>query len=122
MAVSTSPQLLKRALRVDAIASPSGNPIVGTAGLLLGLARFRNIDALCLLGETRGYMPDPKAAKSVLQVLQKMLGLKVDLSRLDEEIEESERIIERMREIEKQRETYAEKARRTEEERITYIS
>lgn len=122
VAVSTNPQLLNRALKANATASPSGNPIVGTAGLLLGLARFRNIDALCLLGETRGYMPDPKAAKSVLQVLQKMLGLKVDLSRLDEEIKESERIMERMREIEKQRETYAEKARRTEEERITYIS
>jgi len=67
-------------------------------------------------------MPDPKAAKSVLHVLQKMLGFEVDLSRLDEEIAESQRIVERMREIEKQRETYAEKARRTEEERITYIS
>jgi hypothetical protein len=122
VAVSTSPQLLNRALKANAISSSPGNPIVGAAGLLLGLARFRKIDALCLLGETRGYMPDPKAAKSVLQVLQKMLGLKVDLSRLDEEIEESERIVERMREIEKQRETYAEKARRTEEERITYIS
>jgi hypothetical protein len=122
VAVSNSPQLLKRALKANAIASSPGNPIVGAAGLLLGLARFRKIDALCLLAETRGYMPDPKAAKSVLQVLQKMLGLEVDLSRLDEEIKESEKLVERMREIEKQRETYAEKARRTEEERITYIS
>jgi uncharacterized protein (TIGR00162 family) len=122
VAVSTNPQLLNRALKANALASPTGNPIVGTAGLLLGLAKLRNIDALCLLGETRGYMPDPKAAKSILQVLQKMLGFQVDLNRLNEEIEESERITERMREIEKQRETYAEKARRTEEERITYIS
>jgi len=122
VAVSTNPQLLNRALKANAISSTTGNPIVGTAGLLLGLAKFRNIDALCLLGETRGYMPDPKAAKSVLHVLQKMLGFEVDLSRLDEEIAESQRIVERMREIEKQRETYAEKARRTEEERITYIS
>jgi uncharacterized protein (TIGR00162 family) len=122
VAVSTSPRLLKMGLKANAIASSPGNPIVGTAGLLLGLARFRGVDALCLLGETRGYMPDPKAAKSVLQVLQKMFGLKVDLSRMDEEIEESERIRERMREIEKQRDTYAQKARRTEEERTTYIS
>ena len=122
VAVSANPQLVERALRANAIASPSGNPIVGTAGLLLGLAKFRNIDALCLLGETRGYMPDPKAAKSVVQVLQKILELKVDLSRLDDEIKESEKIVERMQEIEKQRETYAEKTRKTEEERITYIS
>ncbi len=122
VAVSTDSQVLNRALEANAMASPSGNPIVGTAGLLLGLARFRNINALCLLGETRGYMPDPNAAKSVLQVLQRMLGFKVDLTRLDEEIEESKRIVERMHQIEKQRESYAQEARRTEEERITYIS
>ncbi|UCC33279.1 MAG: proteasome assembly chaperone family protein [Candidatus Bathyarchaeota archaeon] len=122
IAISTNAELLDRALKANAKVSPSGNPIVGTAGLLLGLAKLRNIDALCLLGETRGYMPDPKAAKSVLQVSQKLLGLEVDLSRLHEEIEESKRIIKRMREIEKQRETYAERMRKTEEERITYIS
>ncbi len=122
VAVSTNRQLLNKALKADALASPTGNPIVGTAGLLLGLAKFRNIDALCLLGETRGYLPDPTAAKSVLQVLQKMFGLEVDLSGLDKEIAESKRIMERMREIEEQRETYAQKVRRTEEERVTYIS
>ncbi|MCK5593015.1 PAC2 family protein, partial [Candidatus Bathyarchaeota archaeon] len=90
--------------------------------LLLGLARFRNINALCLLGETRGYLPDPKAAKSILNILQKMLKIKVDLTRLDEEIEKSKKIVERMREIEKRRETYSSKMRRMEEERITYIS
>lgn len=122
VAVSTNAQLLNRALKANATASPSGNPIVGTAGLLLGLARFRNIDALCLLGETRGYMPDPKAAKSILQVLQRILGLELNLGGLDEKIKESEGIMKRMQEIEKQRETYAEKMRKTDEERVTYIS
>jgi uncharacterized protein (TIGR00162 family) len=119
---STNPQLLNRALGADAITSPSGNPIVGTAGLLLGLAGFRNMDALCLLGETRGYMPDPRAAKSIIQVLQRILGLELDLDGLDKKIKESEGIMKRMQEIEKQRETYAEKMRKTDEERITYIS
>lgn len=122
VAVSTNPELLKKALQAEAVASPAGNPIVGTAGLLLGLARFRNIDALCLLGETRGYLPDPKAAKSALDVLQKILGIEVDIGGLDGEIEKSEKIVERMQEIEKKREMYARKMRRVEEERITYIS
>jgi len=122
VAASTSSELLKKALQAKAMASPAGNPIVGTAGLLLGLARFRKIDAVCLLGETRGYLPDPRAAKSVLEVLQKMLKVKIDLSGLDEEIEKSKEIVERMREIEERREKYARKMRRTEEERITYIS
>ncbi len=122
VAVSTKPELLKKALQAEAVASPAGNPIVGAAGLLLGLARFRKIDALCLLGETRGYLPDPKAAKSTLDVLQKILEIEVDLSRLDGEIEKSEKIMMRMQEIEKKREIYARKMRRVEEERISYIS
>ena len=122
VAVSTSPRLLKEALKAKALPSPAGNPIVGTAGLLLGLAKFRKIDAICLLGETRGYLPDPRAAKSVVEVLQKMLKIKVDLSGLDKEIEKSEEIVGRMQEIEKRREKYAQKMRRVEEERISYIS
>lgn len=120
--VSTSPTLLNKAMKAKAVPSPAGNPIVGTAGLLLGLAKFRKIDAICLLGETRGYLPDPRAAKSVIEILQKMLKIKVDLSELDKEIEKSKEIVERMQEIEKRREKYARKMRRVEEERITYIS
>jgi proteasome assembly chaperone (PAC2) family protein len=65
---------------------------VGTAGLMLGLAKFRKVDALCLLGETRGYLPDPVAAKSILEVLASMLGLKIDYAALDEQIEKSKEI------------------------------
>ncbi len=122
MAVSTNPEILKKALQAKALISSSGNPIVGTAGLLLGLAKFQNIDALCLLGETRGYLPDPLAAKSILEVLRRMLGIKVDISNLDKEIEKSQDIVAKMREIEQRREEYARKKRKTEEERITYIS
>jgi len=122
VAVSTSPDLLKRALQAKAIASPPGNPIVGTAGLLLGLAKFKKIDALCLLGETRGYLADPTAAKSILEVLQKMLGLEINLKELDAQIDKSREIVARMHEIEERREKYAQKMRKSEEERVTYIS
>ncbi len=122
VAVSTNPGVLKKALQANALASSSGNPIVGTAGLLLGLAKFQNIDAVCLLGETRGYLPDPLAAKSVLEVLQKMLDMKMDIGDLDKEIKKSKQIVAKMREIEHRREEYARKKRKTEEERITYIS
>ena len=122
VAVSTNSELLNRALQAKAVVSPAGNPIVGTAGLLLGLARFRNIDALCLLGETCGYLRDPRAAKSVLRVLQEILDLKVDLSELEGEIEKSDEIMDKMREIEQRREAYVQKIRQMEEERITYIS
>jgi len=122
VAVSTSPELLEKALQAKAVASPSGNPIVGTAGLLLGLAKFRRVDALCLLGETRGYLPDPVAAKSILEVLVGMFGLKVDYGTLDAQIEKSKEIAVKMHEIEERREKFSQKMRRSEEDRVTYIS
>ncbi len=122
VAAATSDELLKKALQEGATVSPAGNPIVGTAGLLLGLAKFRGIDALCLLGETWGYLPDPKAAKSVLEVLLRVLKVEVDLRAIDKEIEKSTKIFAKMREIEGQRERFEERVRRTEEGRTTYIS
>jgi uncharacterized protein (TIGR00162 family) len=122
VAVSTNPVLLKKALDAKAVSSEAGTPIVGTAGLLLGLAKFRKMDAVCLLGETRGYLPDPKTAKTVIEVLQGLLEVKVDLTGLDEEIERSKEILGKMQDIEKRRVQYMQKMRRVEEERITYIS
>src|SRR3990170_3837395 len=122
VAVSTKPELLAKALEAEAVASPAGNPIVGTAGLLLGLAKFRRVDALCLLGETRGYLPDPVSAKGVLEVLEKLLGLKLDYSGLDVQIEKSKEIASRMREIEERREKFSQKMKRSEEGQVTYIS
>ncbi len=122
VAVSTNPVLLEKALRAKAVFSEAGTPIVGTAGLLLGLAKFRKIDAVCLLGETRGYLPDPNTAKTVIEILQRFLGIRVDLLGLEEEIERSKAILGKMQDIEKRRVKYMQKMRRVEEERITYIS
>jgi uncharacterized protein len=122
VAVSTNPVLLEKALNAKAVSSEAGTPIVGTAGLLLGLAKFRKMDAVCLLGETRGYLPDPETAKTVIEILQRLLGIDVDLKGLDEEIERSKEILGKMQDIENRRVKYMQKMRRVEEERITYIS
>ncbi|MEJ2272590.1 MAG: PAC2 family protein [Candidatus Bathyarchaeota archaeon] len=122
VAVSTNTKLLEKALKAKALSSEAGTPIVGTAGLLLGLSKFRCIQAVCLLGETRGYLPDPKTAKSVINVLQRLLGIDIELTGLDEEIKRSNEIIGKMQDIEKRRVKYMQNMRRVEEERITYIS
>jgi len=114
--------LLEVALKANGLKSPPGNPIVGIAGILLGMARFSGIDALCLLGETRGYLPDPKAAKSVLRVLCKILDLDVNLSSLDVEIRRAEELLEKMRQIETKRELYVKRLQKEEKERTSYIS
>jgi len=122
IAAATNLELLNKALQAKAMVSPMGSPIVGTAGLILGMARFKKIDALCLLGETRGYLPDPKAAKSVLEMLQALLGVNVDLSGLDEEISKAEKMVTRLQKIEEKRVLQAEETRKEEDKKVTYIS
>ncbi|MEM3458161.1 MAG: proteasome assembly chaperone family protein [Candidatus Bathyarchaeia archaeon] len=122
IAAATGPELLNKALQAKAMLSPMGSPIVGTAGLILGLARLKKMDALCLLGETRGYLPDPKAAKSVLEVLQSILNLDVNLDGLDEEIAKAEKMVVRLQKIEEKRALQAEETRKEEDKKVTYIS
>ncbi|MFA5363790.1 MAG: PAC2 family protein [Candidatus Bathyarchaeia archaeon] len=122
VAVSQNSGIVEKCLKSGASPSEAGTPIVGTAGLLLGLAKFRKIDALCLLGETRGYFPDPNTSKRVIEILQGLYGISVDFKELEKEIEHSQEILGRMQDIENRRVQYVEKLRRVEEERITYIS
>lgn len=63
--------------------------ITGLNGLLLGVAKKRALEAICMMGEIPYYLqgapwPYPKGSKSVLEVLGKMLDIKVELSQLDE--------------------------------------
>lgn len=117
-----SQPILGRALAAGAVLSPTESPIVGTAGLILGLARFKKVDALCLLGETRGYLPDPLSARSVIEVLNNLLQLNIDLKGIDEEIGKAEKMVVRLQKIEETRAMQAEETRKEEDKKTTYIS
>ncbi|HKM60334.1 MAG TPA: PAC2 family protein [Candidatus Bathyarchaeia archaeon] len=119
---ATSQEILDKALQAGATLSTSGSPIVGTAGLILGLAKFKKISALCLLGETRGYLPDPLAAKSVLEVLKSTFNFDLDLTGLNEEIARAETMVTRLQQIEEKRALQAEQTRKEEDKKTTYIS
>lgn len=119
---ATSHDILDKALNAGATLSTSGSPIVGTAGLILGLAKFKKVDALCLLGETRGYLPDPLSAKSVLEVLKSTFNFELDLSGLNEEIARAETMVTRLQQIEEKRAIQAEQTRKEEDKKTTYIS
>lgn len=68
-------------------------PIVGVAGVLLGLAQHRNIPAISLLAETiaHPYYVGIKGSKEILSLLQKKFMLSLDIAKLDKEIKEFER-------------------------------
>jgi len=59
--------------------------IAGLNGILLGVAKERSIDGLCLLGEVPTYasrVQNPMAALAVIKVLTTMLEVKIDLADL----------------------------------------
>jgi proteasome assembly chaperone (PAC2) family protein len=73
--------------------------IAGLNGLLLGLAKKRGLESICLMGEipdwlTGASFPYPKASKSVLEVFAEILGIRIDFSFLDKMEGQVEEIIE----------------------------
>ncbi|MBX0321570.1 proteasome assembly chaperone family protein [Halomicroarcula sp. F13] len=80
---------------------PAGG-IVGVSGLLLGLGERRDIPAACLMGETSGYLVDPKSAQAVLEILQDVVGFDVDYESLEERADEMEEVVRKIQEMEQQ--------------------
>jgi uncharacterized protein len=87
-----------------------GGGIIGAAGLILGLSAERGIDAICLMGETSGYLVDPMSAANVLAILSKLTGVTVDPTKLNDRAAEMGKAIESMVEGEKSK-----------DEELTYI-
>lgn len=78
---------------------PAGG-IVGVSGLLLGLGQRRDMNAACLMGETSGYLVDPKSAKAVLEILQTTLDFEVDFGSLEDRADEMEEVVRKIQEME----------------------
>ena len=80
---------------------PAGG-VVGVSGLLLGLGGRRGFDVGCLMGETSGYLVDPKSAQAVLVVLEDVLGFEVAFDSLEERAEEMEEVVGKIQEMQNQ--------------------
>jgi uncharacterized protein (TIGR00162 family) len=77
---------------------PAGG-IVGVSGLLLGLGDRRGLDVACLMGETSGYLVDPKSAKAVLETLEGQLDFRVDFAALEKRAEEMEEVVSKIQQM-----------------------
>jgi proteasome assembly chaperone (PAC2) family protein len=67
--------------------------IAGLNGIILGRAKERGLQGLCLLGEVPGFatqMAHPKAALAVLSIFAEMLGIEVDTAELEALARQSE--------------------------------
>jgi proteasome assembly chaperone (PAC2) family protein len=69
--------------------------ITGLNGLLLGVARKRGLEAVCVMGEIPVYVhgfpiPYPKGTKAVLEVLSAALDVKIPMDEIDALIRQSD--------------------------------
>jgi len=73
--------------------------ITGLNGLLLGAAKKRGLEAICVMGEIPVYIhgfpiPYPKGSKAVLEVLRAVLGIEVSMDEINNLVQRSENEIE----------------------------
>jgi len=64
--------------------------IIGACGLAITFGRLAGMEGVALLGETSGYLVDPISSTAVLDILEKLINLKVDrtdLLKLAEEMQ-----------------------------------
>ncbi len=108
-------------LDVDFNSSQKIGTIIGAAGLVPGLAKLYGISGISLLCETPGYPihTDPTGAEKVVKVLEKMLGIKVNLEELHKNVEEMHEFVKKLEELQKEA---IEKTKKKEEEKeLKYI-
>lgn len=81
---ATTPELLDELRRLE-VAPVQEGQIGGMNGVLLGACGERNIPGVCLMGEMPFFatgVPNPKAAKAVLDSFALMTGLEIDFEEL----------------------------------------
>lgn len=100
----TDREVVNEAVRLGAQVGRIGTPIVGLAGVIIGIAKFYDMQGLALLAETPGFYPDVEAAKAAVEFLSRYLNLEIDTSdlevyvkRLRETLEDFEEMIEEFR-------------------------
>ena len=102
LCATTEKNLVKTMKKYGAIFKKNepGGGIVGASGLLLGLGKLRGIQGTCFMGETPGYLVDPKSAKAVLKILMKLTNVDINLSALEKKAKEIEHIAHQLKEME----------------------
>lgn len=104
-AVTSSEDLIKEVKKCEntilmsEIEGAGGGSITGLNGLLLGLAKKRGFEAICLMGEIPDYLSQapfiyPRASKSVLEILTDLLKIEIDYSTIDEMVIQVDNVID----------------------------
>lgn len=96
--VATTDALRARLKKQGVIFGEAKGSIVGAAGLLPALGKLKGFEGSCIMGETHGSYIDTASARQIVIMLSKYLGIKVDLKRLDEKAQESQKVLKQVQE------------------------
>jgi len=86
LGAASSPGLLEELNRLEVVRAGDFYT-AGLNGLLLGVAKIRDMEGICLLGETVKYaarMANPRSSHAVLKVLNQLLGVDIDMAELED--------------------------------------
>jgi uncharacterized protein (TIGR00162 family) len=90
LGAATDPELVEE-MKKHGVTFSKGEPGSGIVGA-----------SVCLMGETSGYFVDPKGAQAVLEVLAKILDVKIDFTELESKAKQIDMITSKLREVEPQ--------------------
>lgn len=118
---STSLQVVKEFSK-QGILTMNGGSITGMNGLMIGAGKTKGITGVCLLGETSGYVVDAKASKAVIDILSKILGLKLDMTTLIKKAQDTDQLIKTVEEQMGQRTASEQLPMPSQDKKLGYIS
>ena len=90
-------ELLKNA---DVEIRSNDGGIVGASGLFLGLGARREMNGICLMGQTPGYFIDAQSAEAILNKLAILLNFEIDTDKLEERAEETKEMLAKAQQME----------------------
>jgi len=97
--VTNNKSLRERLSKLGAMIGATPNlSIIGAAGLVMAFAERAKMPSACIMGETGLLEVDANAAKSVLQFLSKLFGLKINMDELTAIQHETEKLIKELEE------------------------
>lgn len=97
--------------------------IVGATGLLLGMAKRKDIDGMALMAETAGFpiVTDPKAAESLLNVLKDIYNIDISLEEIDDKVEDMEGFLKKVEKIRKKAANQVKASDDSQSDKLRYI-
>ena len=95
--------------------------ITGMNGLLLGMAKLKGLSGFTLLGETSGLAFDPKASGVILETLSKLLGIPLDMKKLEQRARDAQEVMSAIDDL-KNKDLEETGPSRADRKRLDYIS